>query len=82
MHPGIGAAPADVSTQADPPVTNETAAAAGLNVTATPHNPATATTTVVLYRSKIVMDVDPSLAFQTFQCSVDEALLRATPRPW
>jgi hypothetical protein len=62
------ASPASVWTHAYPPLDGSgTAATSGLNATATPHNPAPAATTLMLNRSKIVIDVEPFAYVQTFR---------------
>ncbi len=57
--------PAVVWTHAEPPVISGAAATSGLSATATPHNPAAAATTLMLNRSKTLIDVDSFIRAQT-----------------
>lgn len=73
--------PADDWTHSyPPPVMNGTAAACGLNAMATLHNPVPATTTVMLNRSKIVIDIDSFIRTRTFRISSDAARPHAVPK--
>jgi len=64
------ASPAVVWTHALPPVISGAAATSALNATATPHNPAAAATTLMLNRSKTIIDVDSFIRAQTFRFQV------------
>jgi hypothetical protein len=64
------ASPAVVWWHPLPPVISGAAATPGLKAMATPHNPAAAATTLMLNRSKIVIDVDSFIHAQTFRIQV------------
>jgi hypothetical protein len=64
--------PAVVCMHAEPPVISGAAATSGLSATATPHNPAATATTLMLNRSKTVIDVDSFIRAQTPKSRLDD----------